>query len=44
MSGEATPSMRWEGWRYEEEEAGEVMVSIEEVMSSTRETMNLVAT
>ena len=37
--------MRCEGWRYEEEEeeAGEVMVSIEE-MNSTRETMNLGAT
>ena len=38
--------MHCEGWRYEEEEeeAGEVMVSIEEVMNSTRETMNLGAT
>ena len=44
MSGEATPSMRWEGWRYEEEDAGEVMALIEEVMSSTRETMNFGAT
>ena len=33
--------MRWEGCKYEDEDAGEVMVSIDEVTSSTRETMNL---
>ena len=27
--------MRWEGWRYEVEDAGEVMMSMGEVVSST---------
>ena len=44
MSGDATPSIRCEGWRYEVEDAGEVMVSMDEVISSTRETTNLGAT
>ena len=41
MSGVATPSILCEGWRYEEDDDGEVIVSIDEVMSSTSETINL---
>jgi hypothetical protein len=40
-SGVATPSILCEGWRYEEDEDGDVIVSMEEAMSSTSETINL---
>jgi len=41
MFGDVTPSIRCDGCRYEAEDEGEVMVSMEDVMSDT---MNFGAT
>jgi hypothetical protein len=44
MSRAVTPSIRCDRCRYEAEDEGEVMVSMEDVMTYTSETMNFEAT
>ena len=41
VSGEDTPSILWDGCRYDVEYAGEEIASMDDVMSSTSETINL---